>query len=72
MTQQNDFELAKLDISYTDDEIQEVLQEVLAECELIVQLNRVNTQIVILLNREANNYINYLRVVQTIKKKLTS
>ncbi len=60
-----------LESSSTDAEIQQALQNALNKCNLLVQVNRKNAKVIVLINREASNYVNYSQVTQIIKKKLS-
>jgi hypothetical protein len=57
--------------SYTDLEIQQVIQNALNPHKVLVQIKQTKEQLVILLDREDSNYIDYLDVNKTIKNELT-
>ena len=57
--------------SYTDLEIQQVIQNALNHHKVLVQIKRIKEQLTILLDREDNNYVDYLELNEIIKNKLT-
>lgn len=56
--------------SYTDLEIQQVIQNALNPHKVLVQIKRTKEQLIILLDREDSNYVDYLELNETIKNKL--